>query len=205
MDKTPLNKKQLTAIIALPILTLTMVIIYRLFARLFGRKTAWYAGFLVYWPVWCIFFPLKMIGTKKLRDLFKWHRPNTLGWFMLIFPPAITFLGRFVLDKQPRQAKEKTILVFMSFMNGILEEVLWRGVYIELFPNNPLWGNIWPTIWFALWHYAPGSISPLADVWTLMVGAGVLGALLSWVTKQSRSVCLAAASHTISGLVQSLC
>jgi membrane protease YdiL (CAAX protease family) len=116
----------------------------------------------------------------------------------------MAFLGRFVLDKKPRQPKEKFVLVLMAFLNGILEEVLWRGVYIELFPNKLLWGNIWPTVWFALWHYAPGSVSPLANVWVLMTGAGVLGASLSWLTKQTRSISLAVTSHTVSGLVQSL-
>jgi membrane protease YdiL (CAAX protease family) len=199
-----MNKKQQVAIISLPILTLTMVIVYRIFARLFGRKTAWYLGFLVYWPVWCIAFPLKLLGSKKLKALFKWERPNLFGWFMLLFPPMMAFLGRFVLDKKPRQPKEKFVLVLMAFLNGILEEVLWRGVYIELFPNKLLWGNIWPTVWFALWHYAPGSVSPLANVWVLMTGAGVLGASLSWLTKQTRSISLAVTSHTVSGLVQSL-
>jgi len=199
-----MNRKQLIAIGALPVLTVTMVAIYRLLARLLGRKRAWYAGFLVYWPVWCILFPLRMVGPKKLRALFSYHRPNALGWFMLIFPPVLTFLGRFVLDKQPRRAKERVALVFMSFINGTLEEVLWRGVYVELFPGKPLWGVVWPTLWFALWHYAPGSVSPLTDVWTLMAGAGVFGACLSWLAMRTRSIRWAAASHTLAGLAQVL-
>jgi len=62
----------------------------------------------------------------------------------------------------------------MTLMNSFWEEVLWRGVYITLFPDSRWWGIVWPTVWFALWHYAPGSVSPLADVRMLMIGAGVL-------------------------------
>ncbi len=69
-------------------------------------------------------------------------------------------------------------------MNSFWEEALWRGVYITLFPDNRWWSMVWPTVWFALWHYAPGSISPLADVRTLMMGAGVLGGELQLVSAE---------------------
>jgi hypothetical protein len=59
-------------------------------------------------------------------------------------------------------------------------------------------------IWFALWHYGPGSISPLTNVWLLTGGAAVLGAGLSWLTRQTKSICCAAISHTLAGLAQVL-
>lgn len=204
MKQTPLAKNQLVAIVMLPLLTLTMIPVYRLLARLLGKKKAWYAGFLVYWLVWCIFFPLRLLGFKKLRVLFQCRRPTALGWFMLIFPPFMALLGRIGPNKKPRKRKERLVLVGMAFMNGILEEVLWRGVYVALFPKSLFWGTVWPSIWFALWHFAPGSVSVLTEVRSLMIGAGVLGVFLSGLTRQTRSICWAAASHTVSGLVQAL-
>jgi len=47
-----MKRKQLIAIGALPVLTVTMLGVYRLLLRRLGPKRAWYAGFLVYWPVW---------------------------------------------------------------------------------------------------------------------------------------------------------
>jgi hypothetical protein len=199
-----MNRRQLMALAALPTLTLTMIPVFRVLARWLGHKRAWYAGFLVYWPVWCIFFPLAIIGPQKLRALLKLQRLQAAEWFMLIVPPTLAFLGRYTLDKPRRSAREKVVLVFMAFMNGFGEEVLWRGVYVALFPDSRWWGAVWPTLWFALWHYAPGSISPLTDVRTLMVGAGVLGASLSWLSLKTQSIRTAALSHTLAGLAQTL-
>ena len=199
-----MNRRQIVALAALPTLTLTMIPVFRLLARWLGRNRAWYAGFLVYWPIWCILFPLWAIGPRKLKALLKFQRPQLAEWFMLTVPPALAFLGRYTLDKPQRGAKEKAVLVFMAVMNGIGEEVLWRGVYVTLFPDSRWWGAVWPTIWFALWHYAPGSVSPLTDVRVLMMGAGVLGACLSWLSLKTHSIRTAALSHVLGGLAQVL-
>jgi membrane protease YdiL (CAAX protease family) len=89
-------------------------------------------------------------------------------------------------------------------MNSFWEEVLWRGVYITLFPDNRWWAAVWPTLWFAVWHYAPGSLSPLTDVRTLMIGAGVLGASFSWLALKTRSIRTTAVAHILGGLAQAL-
>jgi hypothetical protein len=46
---------------------------------------------------------------------------------------------------------------------GTLEEVLWRGVYLELFPRSARWGVVWPSVFFALWHFAPDSAAIAPD------------------------------------------
>ena len=184
--------------------SVTMIPVFRLLARWLGRKRAWYAGFLVYWPIWCILFPLWAIGRRKLRELLKFQRLNKAEWFMLIISPTLAFLGRYTLNKPQRSTQEKTLLVFMTLMNSFWEEVLWRGVYITLFPDSRLWGIVWPTVWFALWHYAPGSVSPLTDVRTLMIGAGLLGTSLSWLSWKTQSIRTAALSHILGGLAQVL-
>ena len=199
-----MNRKQMLALAAPPTLTLTMIPVYRLLARWLGRKRAWYAGFMVYWLIWCIPFPLWAIGPRKLGELLKFQRLQKVEWFMLIISPTLAVLGRHTLNKPQRSAREKTLLVFVTLMNSFWEEVLWRGVYVALFPDSRLWGAVWPTVWFALWHYAPGSVSPLADVRTLMIGAGVLGESLSWLSLNTQSIRTAALSHILGGLAQVL-
>jgi len=199
-----MSRKQIAALAALPTLTLTMIPTYRLLARWLGQKRAWYAGFVVYWLIWCIPFSLWAIGLRRLRELLRFQRLRKVEWFMLIIYPALAFLGRNTLNKAPRSNREKTLLVFVTIMNSFWEEVLWRGVYITLFPDSRLWGAVWPTVWFALWHYAPGSVSPLTDVRTLMIGAGVLGASLSWLSWKTQSIRSAALAHILGGLAQVL-
>ncbi len=199
-----MNRKQIAALAALPTLTLTMIPVYRLLARWLGRKRAWYAGFVVYWLIWCIPFPLWAIGVRKLKELLKFQRLHKAEWFMLIIFPMLAFLGRYTLHKSPRSTREKTLLVCVTIMNSFWEEVLWRGVYITLFPDNRWWAAAWPTLWFALWHYAPGSISPLADARTLMIGAGVLGAVFSWLALKTYSIRTTALAHILGGLAQAV-
>ena len=123
---------------------------------------------------------------------------------MLIAFPMLAFLGRYTQDKPRRSASEKALLVFMTCINSFGEEVLWRGVYVALFPSSRMWGMVWPTVWFTLWHYAPGSISPLTDVRVLMMGAAALGVCLSWLSMKTQSIRTAALSHILGGLAQAL-
>ncbi len=199
-----MSRKQRLAVGVPLLLFLSMLAVYRLLARRLGTRRAWYAGFIVYWSVWGISFPLGLLGFRDLKALFAYRRPRALGWILLIVPPLFALAGRPTADQPRRGHKEKVALVCTALMNGICEEVLWRGVYVALFPNNPWWSVVWPALWFALWHYAPGSVSPLTEVRTLMVGAGVYGALLGWLAYQTRSLLWPVTSHTLAGLVQAL-
>jgi membrane protease YdiL (CAAX protease family) len=103
----------------------------------------------------------------------------------------------------PSDLMTKLILVFTSFATGTLEEVLWRGVYITLFPKNRLWGLVWPTIWFALWHFAPGTVSNI-PVLALMSGALLIGSCWGLLAYQTNTIRWSAMSHILTGLVRSL-
>lgn len=199
-----MNRKQIVALAALPTLTLTMIPVYRLLARWLGQKRAWYAGFVVYWSIWCIPFSLWAIGPRKLKELLRFQRWQPAEWLTLIMLPLLALLGRDTQRTAPRSTGEKTLLVGVTIMNSFWEEVLWRGVYITLFPDNPWWSAVWPTLWFALWHYAPGSTSPAADVRTLMIGAGMLGATFSGLSLKTHSIRTAALAHILGGLAQAL-
>lgn len=197
-----MDRKQKIAIGALPVLTVSMTVLYRMLGARYGRQRAWYLGFPVYWA-WAISLTLALIGFKSLRALFAFTRPTALTWAMLIVPNLLSLANKST-NRHSVTRREKSARVITALMNGIVEEMLWRGVYITLFPNNRIWSMIYPTIWFALWHYAPGSVSPLTDVRVLMAGAGVYGALLSWLSIKTRSIGWAVVSHTSTSLIQAL-
>jgi membrane protease YdiL (CAAX protease family) len=197
----PQNKKQQIAIAALPMLVLVMLGVYQADARLFGSGLGWYVGFLFYWPVWCVLYPLWMLGWDGFRGLFRSRRLRLSEWGLMFFYPAMAFIGTFLFEQRQREISEMILYVFMSFGNGFFEEILWRGVYIKLFPEDKLWGFLWPTLWFAIWHYAPGSISPWTNVWVLMGGALGLGACVGWLAMKTDSIRWSMISHTLSGLI----
>ena len=197
-----MNTKQKIAIASLPILTIMMLGVFQFFASFLGRETAWYCGFWVYWPLWCILFPSWLLGWNKWKELFRHKKFNKPLWLVFIFPIVMTFIGRFVMSYDQADLWGRILLFFMAFANGIMEEVLWRGVFITLFPGNIKWSVIWPTIWFALWHLAPGSISISFSPWVLMAGAAVFGACWGWLAMKSKSIRWSAISHILTGLVR---
>ncbi len=48
----------------------------------------------------------------------------------------------------------------LAVVNGSLQEVLWRGTYLTMFPGQLWLAVLYPTTGFALWHFAPQSIFP---------------------------------------------
>lgn len=202
-----MNKKQKTAIVALPILALMMYGIIQVAARLLGTDLAWYFGFLVYWPLWCIGYPIWILGLDSFRDLFHSRKLDIYSFSLLAFPIIFSLVGKLFFSGSGgvwgRYATfdfwEKTVYVSTAFGNGTLEEVLWRGVYIKLFQKEKLWGLVWPTIWFSLWHYAPGSMG--ASPYVLMGGAFVLGGCLALLAMKTNSVRWSAVSHTLASLI----
>jgi membrane protease YdiL (CAAX protease family) len=197
-----MNKKQKIAIIALPVLAIFMYAVFQLAAQIFGKELAWYIGFLVYWPIWCLIFPLWMIGKKNFRELFKYQKLNKQLFFLLIFPMIMALTGRFIMESSQLSIWERFVLILYAFANGSLEEILWRGVYIRLFPNKNLWGIVWPTLWFSIWHYAPGSISVGFNPFILMAGAAVFGFCWSWLAMKTRTIRWSMISHTLTALVR---
>jgi hypothetical protein len=66
-------------ILAAPVLVVATVIpVFALARHVFGNSVGWYLGFLVYWPVWCILFPLWAIGWRGVRTAFA-QRTHLVG------------------------------------------------------------------------------------------------------------------------------
>jgi membrane protease YdiL (CAAX protease family) len=88
-----------------------------------------------------------------------------------------------------------------AFGNGLFEETIWQGTFYDQFSDRPWIQMGWASLGFALWHYAPGSISGSGAVWTLMGGAFFLGLLLSYLSKRSGSIGCSIIAHTVIGLI----
>jgi len=82
------------------------------------------------------------------------------------------------------------LLLSTCLGNGFFEELLWRGVYYKLFPNNILFRMIWPSIWFGIWHYVPVSINSneLTGLIGMMIGPFLMGLVLSYMTKKTNTI-----------------
>jgi membrane protease YdiL (CAAX protease family) len=203
-----MNNKQKIAIVSPLILTSTMILVFQLLARAFESnwRIAWYLGLVSYWLIWGGIFSWWMIGRESIRKLIRPQKLNAKILSMVLFPVVMAGLYKLIPGMEYEHPNVWFFLLFVSTTvgNGFFEELLWRGVYMELFPSSILWRIIWPSFWFALWHYAPGSISPDGNVWGLIIGSGLMGFYLSFVAKKTGTIYWTIIAHAVGGLIMIL-
>jgi hypothetical protein len=200
-----MNGKQRVALVAPLILIGVMYPIFRALAGVFEEdwRIGWYLGLVIYWLIWGAAFPLWVIGKESIAKIVRPQRLNLRAFLLVLLMLLLASLYRFVpgMAYQKRSLWILLLLLSTNFGNGFFEEVLWRGVYMELFPDSILFRIVWPTIWFGLWHYVPGSISPDGGVWGLVIGSGLMGFYLSFVAKKTGTIWWTIVAHTIGGMI----
>jgi membrane protease YdiL (CAAX protease family) len=194
------------ALVAAPwALLLTTYLTYQQAVSAFGPRLGYLSGFLFYWIVWCGGFPLWVLGGDGVLALFRDLKPRFtsrkwLGILLLVAPLLLAYGYEF-----PRAVPEATlpivlVSVVISVVNGIAEELLWRGTYARVFSDSVWWGYLYPTLGFAVWHFAPQSVFPNprpgATV-SLVVAAGIVGLMWGWVTYKTKSVRWTSLSHIL--------
>ena len=122
---------------------------------------------------------------------------NAVGlWWPLIFPLFFVFV--------PRISKATVPILIASIVLGIVigitEEILWRGLYARLFPDNLWLSMIYPSILFGLWHLAPQSILANRNsggAASFAIYAIILGITYSISVQLTQSIAWATVSHII--------
>ncbi|NIO84616.1 MAG: CPBP family intramembrane metalloprotease [Candidatus Aminicenantes bacterium] len=196
-----MNPKQKIAIIAPLVLVAVMYPIFHALAGVMNDRVAWCLGLAIYWIIWGGIFPLLIIGKEAIIKLIRPRKPDKKIILLVAIPLLGAVAGRLILGGYEKESVWIALLLFSTpFGNGFFEEVLWRGVYLKLFPNNIFFWMIWPSVWFALWHYAPGSVSS-GNPARLMIGAGVMGLYLSFLAKKTNTVWWGIVVHTVGGII----
>ena len=195
--------KFIVGILAPPLLFLFMFFIYQLLAFFFGRRMGWYFGLFVYWIVCGLIYSSLMIGMKNIKKLIRPQKFRLKLVPFIAFPIVMAFLFSLITGIE---FKEVTIigiigLVITGFGNGTFEELLWRGVYMELYPKSIFLRYIYPTIWYALYHVASGSISLNSNVWGLVIGSAFFGIYLALLAKKTNTVWWCIVCHVLGSFV----
>ncbi|MGD8813072.1 MAG: CPBP family glutamic-type intramembrane protease [Anaerolineales bacterium] len=203
-----MNSKQRIAIVAPLMLIGVMYVIFNLLANAFGDswRIAWYLGLIIYWLIWGGIFSSWMIGKESIRRIVRPQKLTLKILGMVLFPLAMAGLYKLI----PGMAYDHPsiwlflLLVSTTLGNGFFEELLWRGVYMEIFPNNILWRIIWPSIWFALWHYVPVSIAPDGNILGYIIGSGLMGFYLSLIARKTGTIYWTIIAHAVGGFIMIL-
>ena len=170
-----------------------------------GKETGYLLGFLFYWLFWCLLVPGLAFRKVGLGNLLKdqkrlFSRENWLAalLWMSVAAGAIAMYGRSLI-----QAPLTLIWLAIPFaiFNGICEEILWRGLYVRAFPNNPWLGVVYPAVCFAFWHFAPQNIYPAENQLGFALSTLFLGSAYGFIAYRTGSVKWTAISHSLSGIL----
>lgn len=201
-----MSKKQIFAIIAPIILVLSMYPVFHFLSSILGSLLGWYLGLVLYWIIWGAVFPLWVVGKTNILRLIRPHKFNLQILLLVSFPLVMASLSKLITGMEYEIENLWILVLYLSTAigNGFFEEILWRGVYLNLFPNGIIPRIIWPCIWFTIWHYAPGSVSANSNVIALMAGAGVFGIYLSFLAHKTKTIWWGIVAHTLGGFVMVL-
>jgi len=176
-------------------------------ARLLGPAAGYLAGFAFYWLVWCLGVPSALLGPRGLIGLFSEQRPlfsraNALPAALLVSTSLVTL----VLYTLPAVGTADwglfAVHLPLTVINGVLEEVLWRGLYVRAFPQDCRLGVVYPALGFALWHLAPQAVHPSPlGVWLFAALTLPLGLVYGWAARRSGSIRWPAVSHAANGVL----
>jgi membrane protease YdiL (CAAX protease family) len=182
-----------------------MVLVFTTLGVWLGPRLGYLAGFALYWIGWCLVFPVLLAGPRRVLVCFRDARPRLgkpfwLGLLALLFPPAVGFSLAFPAALPTADICVIVTSAGIAVVNGIGEELLWRGLFIDVFPDRPALGYLYPTFGFALWHLAPQIIVPNTrpgGAVSFVIAAGVWGLCYGWVAWRTRSIRWTSLSHIL--------
>ena len=179
------------AVLAAPaVVPLSMATLFALLSRSPDQRRAYTIGFAAYLLGWCTAFPAWVLGPRRCLGVLTRGRDRGPGGVALLLLPVAGAIGTELWPNR-RQIDRDVAMVMVSsaMVNAIGEELLWRGVFLEVFADDVLRGAVWPSLGFVIWHLAPQIILPSrrGRVQFLLASA-VVGATTSVVAWRSKGL-----------------
>ena len=198
-----MNTKQIIALSMPIILLVTIYPIFQALSQKFGNQKGWFLGLVVYWILWGGIFSFVIMGKDTVARLVHPQTIELQAVLLTAVPIVFSLIGRVFMGVNYEKSSGWVLLGLLAtaVANGVFEELLWRGIYLELFPGSLLFQIIWPSLWFGLWHYAPGSVSNSENVWGLVSSAVVFGLFLSLLARQTDTLWWPILGHTLAGII----
>jgi membrane protease YdiL (CAAX protease family) len=194
------------ALLVLPfILVPSVAFVFNVLSKWLGKEQGYLLGFLFYWTIWCVFVPLIYLGKDGFLSLLVDKSPllSRPNWLAAVLWITITLVTLVMYGKNFIQAPLALMLVAIpsATINGLCEELLWRGVYIRAFPNNVWLAIIFPAIGFLLWHLVPQQIYSDGNKLAFVLSTFFLGLAYGFIAYQTGSAKWTAISHSLNGVL----
>lgn len=180
---------------------------FQILPNVLGPKWGYGAGFLFYWLY--TLFTVKLItgfDESFLRSMIHSPRnPASAAWVNAVaFVPVI---GVFFVSFLPNVAKlpllSGTVVAVVALLNGTIEEIYWRGLYITEYKNSWRLGFFISTFLFGAWHislwFAPHIVYQGGAV-ALIGGAYFMGLLWASVARSVGNIRACMVAHILVNL-----
>ena len=200
------NKKRILLISSLFMLPFTFGL-FQLTTLYFGAKWGYVSGFGGYWA-YCLINALLVSGADMSYFKRMWNGRSdnsSAKWFSLLaFVPAFgVFFVSFLPNAAELTLSTGLLLVIVVLLNGSIEELYWRGLYLLEYPDNARIGFILSWLLFGAWHvslwFARGVV--YADGFLALVGGAYgLGLIWTWVARTNRNLRAVVPSHILVNL-----
>jgi Type II CAAX prenyl endopeptidase Rce1-like len=182
------------------VVPLTMRLLFPALARRLGSRRGYLAGFGLYWAG-CYSLAIGVLGRRRVQALVRHPArplpsPRWLPAAALLLPP----LGATGIELLPQLRSADPVVLAtattVASVNAAAEELLWHGLFVATFPDDPVRGWLWPAVGFTAWHLAPLSVRPYRHgTLAFLVPAGLIGAGYGWVAWRTGSLRLTLPAH----------
>jgi membrane protease YdiL (CAAX protease family) len=195
-----------TVLYVLPLgLPITAIFIFSKLANKPNKAKSYIIGFLLYWTICCLIIPLTLLGVDEFLLLFVGENPLFARnyWWVGLLWLFITLVTIGAYGKDFLHASPKLILIAVPIaaINGLCEELLWRGMYVRAFPDKLLLAVLLPSIGFAFWHLAPLQIFSEGNKALFIISTFFLGLAYGLIAFKTGSAKWTAISHSINGIL----
>ena len=197
------NNKTILLISSFIVFPFTLVV-FRMATTILGPKWGYLFGFGVYWA-----YALSItwiLTTKEKRYLSSILRTNSKIKYRLLFNaaallpvPGVFFIS-FLPNASHLSLQTGILVLVVAILNGLIEEIYWRGLYLKEYGSSLLIGFILSTLLFTTWHfslwYAKG-IEYQGGLLALVGGAFIMGLLWSFISRKVKSIKICIIAHII--------
>jgi membrane protease YdiL (CAAX protease family) len=201
------SSKQLFLLILPFLLSPSTILVFVPISRRLNPELGYVLGFLFYWIVWCILVPLFILKIEGIVSLFREESPlfqksNWMPAVLLVIVIVITIIMYPPIRLLTTPVNLLVVMIPVAMVNGICEELLWRGMYVKYFPNNMFLGIVFPALGFACWHVSPQLVFPAkSGILPFVVSTFFLGISYGWISYRTKSIKWNSISHCIGGIL----
>jgi membrane protease YdiL (CAAX protease family) len=192
-------RRRRLALLAAPLVGATMAPAMGFAGRRLGPDRGYVAVFAVYWAGWCVAIPLALLGPRRLWSVATrpGRDPSPLGLGALAVGPVGGMARGAAAARRGAEPRLMASAAAVGALNGALEELLWRGLYVELFAGDARRGCVWPAVWFAAWHVAPFRLHAPERPIAFIAGAALLGLAWGAVAQRTGAIRWTIAAHAL--------